>query len=69
MFLGIKKSRSDKFINMKKIIVYATGENGDGRVMQIGEFDSLEEMEIIVGLFDKDVILNFEYSEEDIDVN
>lgn len=51
---------------MKKIILYAIADKGEGRVMEIGIFDSIEEIEIIVGMFDKDVVLKLEYSDEDV---
>lgn len=41
--------------------MYATDKNGEGRVMEVGEFDSLEEVEVITNIFGKDVVLNFEY--------
>jgi hypothetical protein len=49
---------------MKKIILWATDNNGDGRVMKIGEYETIEDIEIIVNMFNKDVVLNFEYETE-----
>lgn len=49
----------------QKIVAYATNDKGQGRVMKIGEFDSIEDIEIIVGMFDKDVVINFEYEKTD----
>ncbi len=45
----------------QKIVVYATDKQGEGRVMKIGEYDSIEEIQIIISMFDKDVIINLEY--------
>jgi len=45
----------------KKIIMYATDGNGDGYVQKIGEYDNIEEIEIRVGMFNKDVVISFEY--------
>lgn len=50
--------------NHPKIIVYATTDRGAGRVFRVGEYDFLEEIEILIGAFDKDVILTFEYATE-----
>ena len=44
-----------------KIIVYTTTDNGDGFVSKIGEYDTVEEIEIRIGTFDKDVVISFEY--------
>jgi hypothetical protein len=49
----------------KKIILWATDKNGDGRVMQVGSYDSIEDVQIIVNMFNKDVVLNFEYETEE----
>lgn len=48
----------------KKIIMYATDKNGDGRVMKIGEYETIEDIEVIVNMFNKDVIITFEYETE-----
>lgn len=40
--------------------MYATNNNGDGYVSKIGEFLDLEDIEIRVGMFDKDVVITFE---------
>lgn len=45
----------------KKIVMYATSEKGEGFVMSIGEYDSIEEVVIYPGVFDKDVQITFEY--------
>jgi hypothetical protein len=50
---------------MQKIILWATDENGDGRVMKIGEYETIEDIEIIVNMFNKDVVLTFEYETEE----
>ena len=49
-----------------EIIMYATADKGEGRVMEIGRFDEICEVEIIVGMFDKDTIISFheEYEKE-----
>ena len=44
-----------------KIIVYACSDYGDGKVQQIGTFESIEDIEILVGMFSKDVKITFEY--------
>jgi len=45
-----------------KIVLYACSEKGDGRVMQVGKYNSIEDIgDIIIGMFDKDTVLNFEY--------
>ena len=49
---------------IQKIIMYATDKNGDGRVMQVGQFDSIEDAQVIISMFAKDVIINFEYETE-----
>ena len=41
------------------IIAYATADKGEGRVMEIGHFEGVEDIEIIVGMFDKDTIITF----------
>lgn len=45
----------------KTIVMYATSEKGDGFVMRIGEYESIEEVVIYPGVFDKDVQITFEY--------
>jgi hypothetical protein len=53
--------------NEPKINLFAIAEKGEGRVMKVGTYDSIEDIgDILVGMFDKDVALNFqyEYSEE-----
>jgi len=47
--------------NNKKIILYAISAHGEGRVMEIGKYDSIEEIELDVSIFDRDVVLKFEY--------
>jgi hypothetical protein len=47
-------------IGIKKMITaYATADKGEGRVMEIGQFEGVEDIEIIVGMFDKDTIITF----------
>ena len=48
-----------------KYIVYATNKHGDGRVMRIGEYEDLDEIEICVGMFSKDVVINIEMEESE----
>ena len=48
-------------MNNSKIVVYATANHGDGRFMVIGEYYSIEDIEdIIIGMFDRDVVISFE---------
>ena len=47
------------------IRVFATGNHGKGYVQEIGKFDDLDDIEIRVGMFDKDVVITFsEINEE-----
>lgn len=41
-------------------IIYATTQNGEGRVMEVGRYPSMEEVEIIIAAFDRDVVLSIE---------
>ena len=43
---------------MKKIIMYATSDNGDGHVMEIGRFESLEEVSIFIGIIFSEISFN-----------
>ena len=43
-----------------QIICYATNKNGEGRVKEIGRYDEIDEIEIVVGMFSKDVVITFE---------
>ena len=43
-----------------KIIMYATANDGDGRVMRIGEYESIEDITIHTGMFNN-VEITFEY--------
>jgi len=52
---------------MKKIIVYATTDNGDGYVTKIGEYEYMEEIQIRIGTFSKDVVITFETERENED--
>ncbi len=49
---------------MKKIIVYAVAEKGEGRAMEIGQYEDISDIEIFVGMLDRDVVLRFEEHEE-----
>jgi hypothetical protein len=48
---------------MTKYILYATDNNGDGFVQKIGEYFDLYEIDIRVGVFSKDVVINIETEE------
>lgn len=50
----------------KQIVMYAIGEKGQGRVMEIGRFESIEDIEIAIGLFDKDTVISLEYAIDDL---
>jgi hypothetical protein len=52
------------FKNMPKIILYAIADKGEGRVMRVGEFESIEEIEILNWMFDKNVVFSLEYDTE-----
>jgi len=58
---------TDDFNENFKYVVYATGNNGDGYVQEIGRYDDLDEIDIRVGLFDKDTVINIhkDYEIED----
>lgn len=47
--------------------MYATGNYSDGQVQEVGRFDSVEDIEIKVGLFSEDVVITFE--EENVEQN
>ena len=47
-----------------KYVVYATGDNGDGFVQEIGAFDDPSEIEIRTGLFDKDTLITIYYDKD-----
>jgi hypothetical protein len=44
-----------------KIKVYATDGYGEGHVLQIGEYDNWEDIELRVSMFDDSVVFTFEY--------
>ena len=44
-----------------RIKAYAANKNGDGRVQLIGTYDTIEDIEIICGMFADDVVISFEY--------
>ena len=48
-----------------KYILYATDKNGEGYVQQIGEYDTLDGIQIRVGMFAKDVVINIEQENEE----
>lgn len=47
-----------------KINLYATQDNGEGYVSSVGTFDDIEEVEIRIGAFARDVVLTFETEED-----
>ena len=61
----LTKNQKNK-IMASEIIMYATADKGEGRVMEIGRFEEVSDIEIIVGMFDKDTIISFheEYEKE-----
>lgn len=42
------------------IKVYAIDKQGDGHVMEIGTYDTIEDITLHIGMFDKDVVITFE---------
>lgn len=44
-----------------RIVMYATEKSGEGRVMRIGEYDDIDEITILTGLFSNDVQITFGY--------
>ena len=48
-----------------KYILYATDKNGDGCVQKIGTYDDIEEIQIRVGMFAKDVVIAIEREDDD----
>lgn len=46
------------------IILYATDNNGDGRVQQVGKYEDWSDIEVHVGMFKEDVIITFEVEHE-----
>ena len=45
-------------------ILYATTENGDGAVREVGRYDDLDEISIVVRMFAKDVVISIEKETE-----
>lgn len=43
-----------------KYTLYATKENGTGHVSEIGQFGSIEDIEIRIGMFAPDVVITVE---------
>ena len=44
-----------------KVVVYATSKNGEGRVLEIGRYDDVEDIpDIEIAMFDRDVVISFE---------
>jgi hypothetical protein len=48
-----------------KYILYATKDHGDGHVQKIGEYDSVEEINIHVGIFSDDVLITIELTQNE----
>ena len=48
-----------------KIIAYATSQNGDGYVQQIGEYEDIEDIEIRIGMFAPDVVISFDIKKDE----
>lgn len=44
-----------------KIIMYATADDGEGSVMKVGEYESIEDITIHTNIFAGDVAITFEY--------
>lgn len=44
--------------------MYATADKGEGYVVKIGEYDSFEEIEIRIGMFDENVVISFNEESE-----
>lgn len=47
-----------------KYIVYATDDDGEGRVMKIGEYEQVDDIILKVGMFSKDVVITIEEEHE-----
>ena len=50
---------------MDKIIGYATNKEGEGYSQKIGEWESIEDVKIRIGMFTKDVVISFEWKCDD----
>jgi hypothetical protein len=48
-----------------KYVIYATSDNGNGYVQEIGRYDDVDEIEIRVGMFNKDVRITIEKQDEE----
>jgi transketolase len=54
-----KKKKKEKVEPKRVYVLYATADKGEGRVMEVGRYEnSLEEVEIIISMFDRNVILS-----------
>lgn len=53
---------------IKKYIVYATMDQGDGHVEKIGEYEDITDVKIRVGMFSEDVVITVEpeFKEDDL---
>ena len=47
--------------NEPRIQVWGTSNNGDGYVQDLGLYNSIEEIDIRVGMFAPDMVITFEY--------
>lgn len=45
----------------QELVMYATTDNGNGYVSEVGRFDCSEDVQIRVGLFARDVVLSFHW--------
>lgn len=45
----------------QELVIYATTDNGNGYVSEVGRFDCSEDVQIRVGLFARDVVLSFHW--------
>ena len=50
------------------LIMYATDKYGEGYCQQIGTFDSWEDIDIRVGMFADDIVINIEETNDTTDI-
>lgn len=48
-----------------KYIVYASNDNGEGYVQEIGRYDDLQEVQIRIAMFASDVVITIEQDYDD----
>ncbi len=46
-------------------ILYATTKDGEGHVQKIGEYEDIEDIEIRISMFAKDVVITIEEEEDE----